>query len=71
MVVMATHGRSGMSRLVLGSVADVVIDKANILVMLIGPRALEKAHWPVCRDRRGGLTLVVSGQDTRPRVVIV
>ncbi|MGH2460339.1 MAG: universal stress protein [Chloroflexota bacterium] len=46
-VVMATHGRSGVSRLVLGSVADAVIDQANIPVVLIGPRALEKSRRPL------------------------
>ncbi len=37
LVVMSTHGRSGLSRAVLGSVADYVVHKAKCPVMLVKP----------------------------------
>lgn len=36
-VVMATHGRSGLSRLVMGSVAEKVLRTLNIPVMMVRP----------------------------------
>jgi len=35
MIVMATHGRRGMGKLVLGSVADVVVSVATVPVLLL------------------------------------
>ena len=37
LVVMATHGRSGIARLILGGVAEVVVRKANCPVLTIRP----------------------------------
>lgn len=39
MVVMATHGRSGVSRLLLGSVARAVLENVHVPVMMVRPRA--------------------------------
>jgi nucleotide-binding universal stress UspA family protein len=39
LVVMATHGRSGLSRLVLGSVADVTLRQGTTPLLLVRPRA--------------------------------
>lgn len=39
LVVMATHGRSGVGRAVLGSVADYVVRHANCPVLLVRPPA--------------------------------
>jgi len=36
--VMATHGRSGLERLVLGSVAEAVLRHLHIPVMMVRPR---------------------------------
>lgn len=41
LVLMATHGRSGLSRAVLGSVAGRVLRSAPVPVVLLGPRAAE------------------------------
>lgn len=38
LIALATHGRSGVSRLVLGSVADFIIRKSNLPILLIRPR---------------------------------
>jgi nucleotide-binding universal stress UspA family protein len=44
LVAMATHGRSGLQRLMLGSVADKVIHHTSIPVLLVRP--VEMAHAP-------------------------
>lgn len=38
-IAMATHGRSGMSRLLLGSVAEAVVRQSHIPVLLLRPEA--------------------------------
>ena len=37
LIVMATHGRSGLARLVLGSVAEAVLRSANVPVLVVRP----------------------------------
>jgi nucleotide-binding universal stress UspA family protein len=39
LIVISTHGRGGVPRMVLGSVADKVVRKATCPVLTIGPRA--------------------------------
>lgn len=49
MILMATRGRSGVKRLVMGSVAKEVLRKSNVPVCLIRPGAPEEAiydQWP-------------------------
>lgn len=41
LITMATHGRSGPSRAVMGSVADAVLRRTRIPVLLVGPRCAE------------------------------
>jgi hypothetical protein len=43
MVVMATHGRTGLSRLFLGSVASAVLRAGEVPLLLIRPRQLPPA----------------------------
>lgn len=38
LVALATHGRSGLKRMVFGSVADLVVRKAGLPILLIKPR---------------------------------
>jgi nucleotide-binding universal stress UspA family protein len=38
MIAMSTHGRSGLSRMVFGSVADQVMREASIPVLLVRPK---------------------------------
>jgi nucleotide-binding universal stress UspA family protein len=40
MIAMATHGRSGLARLVLGSVATGTLQRTNVPLLLVGPTAL-------------------------------
>jgi nucleotide-binding universal stress UspA family protein len=40
LIAMATHGRSGLPRLVLGSVAREVVQRAHVPVLLVRPSAL-------------------------------
>jgi nucleotide-binding universal stress UspA family protein len=52
MIAMSTHGRSGLSRLVFGSVADRVMREAGIPVLLVRPRE-RAAYWgPVTASMR-------------------
>jgi nucleotide-binding universal stress UspA family protein len=39
LIAMSTHGRSGLGRLVMGSVADAVVRRTTVPVLLVGPRA--------------------------------
>jgi nucleotide-binding universal stress UspA family protein len=39
LIVIGTHGRSGLGHLVLGSVAEKVVQRANCPVLTVGPRA--------------------------------
>jgi nucleotide-binding universal stress UspA family protein len=45
LLVMSTHGRSGMSRWRLGSVVDKVIRNAERNVLAIGPKARARGEW--------------------------
>jgi universal stress protein A len=40
-IVMATHGRTGLSRVILGSVADALIHRLYCPVILVPPRVLD------------------------------
>ena len=42
-IAMATHGRGGLARLVMGSVATGVLQRATIPVLLVSPAAV--ARW--------------------------
>lgn len=46
-IVMATHGRSGLARLALGSVAAAVVHSASVPVLLVRPAATQAAEAPV------------------------
>ena len=41
-IVMGTHGRTGLSHLILGSTAEKVVRKANCAVLTVGPRIGKK-----------------------------
>jgi nucleotide-binding universal stress UspA family protein len=46
LIVMGTHGRGGFERLVLGSVAEKVLRKANCPVMTVPPQAIATSKLP-------------------------
>ncbi len=57
LVVMATHGRSGVSRLLLGSVARAVLEHVHVPVMMVRPSAeLAGERLPVPEAVRGAPT---------------
>lgn len=45
LLIMSTHGRSGLSRWRLGSVADKLIRGVSCPILVIGPKAMEKNEW--------------------------
>ena len=46
LVAMATHGRTGLPRLVMGSVADTVLRRSNLPLLLVRPQAIAEAGVP-------------------------
>ena len=44
LIVMSTHGRSGLSRLVLGSVADKIVRRSPVPVLLVTPAEIKAAE---------------------------
>lgn len=55
LIVMATHGRSGIGRMLLGSVADAVLRRVHVPVMMVRPLpegAGEKVEVPAQAPRR-------------------
>ncbi len=56
LICMATHGRGGIGRLVLGSVAEEVVRRSTTPILLVGPHGAamplrdEHAHMIVCTD---------------------
>lgn len=56
LVCMASHGRTGLNRLVLGSVAEEVVRRSGAPVMVVGPSGVgvplrsERAHLVMCTD---------------------
>jgi nucleotide-binding universal stress UspA family protein len=45
-LVMATHGRTGTERLMMGSVANVVVRRGDVPLVVVGPAAMEGAGSP-------------------------
>lgn len=58
LVVMGTHGRTGMNRLLFGSVTEAVMRTATVPVIVVNPGASERAHVgevPVTAHQAGSL----------------
>lgn len=54
LIVMGTHGRSGMLRLLMGSVAEEVLRRATCPVLTIKvPKAGDAAAWPAAKGIAG------------------
>src|SRR5581483_11461540 len=68
-VVMATHGRTGFARALIGSVAGQVVRRSGVPVMLVRPRSLRAAEEPVATQTGwhettpAGVALSQSGLD--------
>ena len=46
-IVMATHGRGGLNRVIHGSVADSVLRRSSVPVLLVPPQAVGVAQTPL------------------------
>lgn len=49
LIVLGTHGRRGMRRLVMGSDAEFVVRSAEVPVLLVRDRSEERDSWPQSR----------------------
>jgi nucleotide-binding universal stress UspA family protein len=49
LIVLGTHGRRGMRRIVMGSDAEVVVRGAEVPVLLVRNRTEDGANWPQTR----------------------
>jgi nucleotide-binding universal stress UspA family protein len=65
LLCMSTHGRGGVGRAVLGSVAAEVVRLGVVPVLLVGPGC----HPATALDRPGPILLCVDGSDRSGRVV--
>ena len=52
LIAIATHGRSGIGRMVLGSVADEVLRRSSLPLLLYKPEAQKKQHEKVLEARQ-------------------
>jgi nucleotide-binding universal stress UspA family protein len=68
LVVMATHGRSGLSRFVRGSVAEAVIRSCPVPVLVANPRAVN-VSGPEGELRLGKLLVPLDGSDVSLEVL--
>ncbi|MCC7370853.1 MAG: universal stress protein [Chloroflexi bacterium] len=50
LIVMATHGRTGLARLTMGSVATATVQRAHVPVLLVRPEALSRRAEEVMTD---------------------
>jgi nucleotide-binding universal stress UspA family protein len=57
MIFLSTHGRSGLGRWIYGSVADAVMRRANVPVLLVPPAC--RLNWP--RDRTPRILVPLDG----------
>jgi nucleotide-binding universal stress UspA family protein len=68
LIAMATHGRSGLGRLVLGSTATGVVQRAETPVLLIRPAAMKQTAVPGEQPPSAEMLTV---RLTRPELVLV
>ncbi len=72
LVVMATHGRTGARRALLGSVADAVVRRSPVPVLLIPRHYRPPAHGGAGgSDRMAATLLPVEDAPRRPPVIVV
>lgn len=51
MIVLGTHGRTGLGKLLLGSVAEDILRHASCPVLTVGPKVSGRAKLPACPKR--------------------
>ena len=52
LIVLGTHGRTGLGKLLLGSVAEDILRHAACPVLTVGPKVSGRAKLPECQGRR-------------------
>lgn len=52
LIAMSTHGRSGIARMVIGSVADQIVRHSPVPVLLVRPEPPRVARYPSEQERR-------------------
>lgn len=58
LMVIGTHGRTGLGKLMLGSVAEDILRHVPCPVLSVGPRVCDRASLPVCSAACGDLASV-------------
>ncbi|MEX2314462.1 MAG: universal stress protein, partial [Thermomicrobiales bacterium] len=66
LIAMATHGRGGLSRLVMGSVAAAILQQADLPVLVVRPTAVRHAARPVS----GGARLIAEADRSTTLVAL-
>jgi nucleotide-binding universal stress UspA family protein len=70
-VCMATHGRGGLAHVVLGSVAEAVLQKSRAPLLLVGPN-LERGAWKSPEWFAGGhLVVALDGSEVSQAILSV
>jgi nucleotide-binding universal stress UspA family protein len=54
-IAMATHGRGGLARLVMGSVATGVLQRASVPLLLVRPAAVERRNTGITAAEAAGI----------------
>lgn len=68
LIVMATHGRTGLSRFVRGSVAESVVRASTVPVLVANPRAVD-TRGPEGELRLGKLLVPLDGSETAAQIL--
>jgi nucleotide-binding universal stress UspA family protein len=66
LIVMSTHGRSGLGRWVYGSVADSVLRQSTVPVLLVSPHV----NSPLPNDRRLRILVPLDGSDLAEEAIL-
>ncbi len=69
LIVMATHGRSGFRRLILGSVADRLISQSHVPVMLVRASGDEPTGSSLADAKIEQIILPLDGRESTPAAV--
>jgi universal stress protein A len=67
LIVMGSHGRRGISRLLMGSVAEAVMRKANCPILVVKPPAKESDDASSAASRNPKADPIAAGRSLPPR----
>lgn len=69
LIVMATHGRSGLRKLILGSASDRVISLSSVPVLLVRASSREAAELSAEEQKIRRIVLPLDGREATPKAV--